>query len=278
MIEPAQSRAARIGGHVFLAVAVLLVFFPLVLVAINSMKTHGQIVQNPLSLPETLNFANFAAAWVGGKFSVGVVNSILLSGTTILLTVTCAALAAYPLARRRTLGWQLVTLYFLGAVTVPIQLFLFPLFFIFAQMGLVGNLFATAFILSAINLPIAILLLRSFLVAIPPELDDAAMMDGANRWQTFWYVILPLMRPGIITVAILVGLNAWNEFLVTSTFQQNEAGYTMMLGYRSMNSVILTDRGVLMAGAVIVILPIIIFFLIMQRLFVEGLTSGAVKG
>jgi len=268
----------HVAGTVFLWTAMLIVAIPLALMAINSLKPHADILDNPLSLPASFDVSNFVTAWTAGNFTTGLINSLIISGTTVVITLVCAALAAYPLARKKIRFANLITLYFLGAVTVPIQLFLFPLFFVYAQFGLVGNPIATAVILAAVNLPLSILLLRTYVLNVPRELDDAAFMDGARKWQTFIFVIVPLMRPGLITVAIIVGLNAWNEYLVTSTFQQGAGSQTMMLSFLSMNNVILTDRGILMAGAAIVVVPIIIFFLVMQRLFIEGVTSGAVKG
>ena len=127
-------------------------------------------------------------------------------------------------------------------------------------------------------LPISIFLLRAYVLSIPQDVDDAAFMDGANPFQTFLHVILPLMRPGLITVAIIVFLNSWNEFLITSTFQKGRSNITMTLGYLSMNGTYATDQGALMAGAFILVAPIIVFFLLLQRFFISGMTSGAVKG
>ncbi len=271
-------RVGHLAGTAFLWTAIVVAVLPLTLMAINSLKLHGEILANPLSLPTWFNVTNFVQAWTAGNFTKGLVNSLLISGSTVLITLVCASLAAYPLARQKIRFARLFTLYFLGAVTVPIQLFLFPLFFVYAQLGFVGNPIATSVILAAVNLPLSILLLRTYVLNVPRELDDAAFMDGARKWQVFAFVIIPLMRPGLITVAIIVGLNAWNDYLITSTFQQGSGSQTMMLGFLSMNNVILTDRGILMAGAAIVVVPIIVFFLIMQRLFIEGVTSGAVKG
>lgn len=265
-------------ARLLLGAAVLVSIAPLLLVLLNAFKSHAAIVQNPLSLPTSLALAHFQAAWTGGNFSVGIINSVLLTGTTVLVTVTFAALAAFPLARRRIAIWKAVTIYFLCSVTVPIQLFLFPLYFVFARLGLIGNVFATAFIIAAINLPLAVMLLRTYILTIPVELDDAAYIDGATPWQIFRHVIMPLMRPGCVTVGVIVALNTWNEFLITSTFQQGDAGFTMTLGYRAMAGAMNADRGIMMAGACIVIVPIIVFFLFLQRLFVDGMTAGAVKG
>ena len=277
-MQAATSPASRTLANVFLIGAVLVALLPLALVALNAFKPHAAVVANPLSLPTSLGLDNFARAWNGGKFATGIVNSLLLSGTTVIITLTCASLAAFALARRRIAGWQLITVYFLCATTVPIQLFLFPLYFVYAKLGIVGNFAATALILAAINMPISIFLLRAYVLSIPQDVDDAAFMDGANPLQTFWHVILPLMRPGLITVAIIVFLNAWNEFLITSTFQKGRSNITMTLGYLSMNGTYATDQGALMAGAFILVAPIIVFFLLLQRFFISGMTSGAVKG
>ncbi len=277
-MQTSASPVSRTLANVFLWGAVLVALLPLGLVALNAFKPHPDIVANPLSLPTSLSLDNFVRAWNGGKFSIGIVNSLLLSGTTTLITLACASLAAFALARRKIRGWQLITIYFLCATTVPIQLFLFPLYFVYAKLGIVGNFAATSLILAAINLPISIFLLRAYVLSIPQDVDDAAFMDGANPLQTFLHVILPLMRPGLITVAIIVFLNSWNEFLITSTFQKGRSNITMTLGYLSMNGTYATDQGALMAGAFILVAPIIVFFLLLQRFFISGMTSGAVKG
>ncbi|MEF2071983.1 carbohydrate ABC transporter permease [Consotaella aegiceratis] len=269
---------SRSLANLFLAGGVVVALLPLLLVAVNTFKSHPQIVANPLSLPTGIDFSNFARAWKGGHFSTGLVNSLLITGSTVVLTLSCASLAAFSLARREIRYWQLVTIYFLCATTVPIQLFLFPLYFVYAKLGMVGNFFATSLILAAINLPISIFLLRAYVVSIPKEIDAAAFMDGATPLQTFWHIILPLMRPGLVTVSIVVFLNAWNEFLITSTFQKGRDNVTMTLGYLSMNGTYATDQGAMMAGAFILVAPIIVFFILIQRFFVAGMVGGAVKG
>lgn len=270
--------AERAAGYGVLCLAATTAIAPLLLVAINALKSEAQVVADPLALPLHPHWGNFALAWQQGGFSLGLLNSILLCGCTVLLTLAAASLVAYPLARRRGRGWRLVALYFLACVTVPVQMFLFPLYYIYAALGLVGNIAATACILAAINLPLAVLLLRANVLGIPVDLDDAARMDGAGHLAIFRHVILPLIRPGLVTVGVIVLLNSWNEFLVTSTFQQGARNFTMTLGYRTMNGSLTADQGLLMAGALLVIAPVLTIFLAMQRYFVAGLTSGAVKG
>src|SRR5690606_34606701 len=163
-------------------------------------------------------------------------------------------------------------------MTVPIQLFLFPLYAAFARMGLLSNVFAVGVVIAAINMPLAVPLLRTFFMRIPSELPEAAAMDGANTWQVLRHILLPAVSPGLITVGIIVGLNAWNEYLISVTFLQREESYTATLGFLSLTGTFAVDQGVLMAGAALLIVPIVILFLLAQRKFVDGLVSGSVKG
>jgi raffinose/stachyose/melibiose transport system permease protein len=252
--------------------------FPLLLVLINSFKAHADVVRNPLALPLQLDLANYAEAWHYGKFSRGFINSIILSSTTIIVVLFCASLAGYVLAGKKIRIWPLIIVYFLIAMTVPIQLFLFPLYFAFARLHLLGNLVATGFVLAAMSLPLAVLLMRTFFLRVPTELEEAARIDGANIRQVLWNIMLPIVSPGLITVAVIVGLQSWNEFLITSTFLQGENNFTATLGFLSMNGTYNVDQGLMMAAAVIMIAPVILFFVLVQRYFVDGLVSGSVKG
>ena len=170
-----------------------------------------------------------------------------------------------------------VKLYFMLAMTVPMHLFLFPLYYILAKCNLISNFIAISFVLAAVNLPLSVFLMRTFFLNVPSSLEEAARMDGAGTFQVLTKIMVPMVYPGMITVATIVGLYTWNEFLLTSTFMQGEENFTATLSYRALNSTA-PDYGQLMAGAVIMILPIIIFFLLVQKYFIEGLTNGAVKG
>lgn len=274
----ALSRAGRRLGNLTLLLAACFAVAPIGLLVMNSLKPHADIVGDPIAPPTHLYLHNFVAAWTEGHFAIGLMNSVLLCGTTVAIVIITASMAAYPLARSTSTIWRSVALYFLCSITVPIQLFLFLLYFAFARLHLLGNVFATAVILAAINLPLSILLLRTYVLSIPTELDDAAILDGASPFQVFRHVIFPLMRPGLATVAAIVCLAVWNEYLITSTFQQGERNFTMTLGYLAMNGSISDDQGLLMAGGLIVIVPILLLFLATRRFIIDGMTTGAVKG
>ncbi len=269
-------RAKGVVRHALLIGFALTALFPLLLVGLNSLKLSTQIIAGPLSLPTSLTWSNFSQAWQYGHFSHGFINSILLAGTTILVVLVCSTLAGYVLAGKKLRMGPAIMVYFMVSMTVPIQLFLFPLYFAFAHLNLLGNVFAVGVVIAALNMPLSIFLMRTFFLNVPREVEEAALMDGASTQQVLLRVMLPVVRPGLITVAIISGLNAWNEFLISSTFLQGN--YTATLGYLSMNGTFSTNEGVMMAGAVILIVPVVVVFVVLQRYVVDGLVSGAVKG
>lgn len=273
-----QDRTTRTVTWLVLALAAFSALFPIVLTLLNSLKTNAQITTNPLAIPSTLQFGNYLAVWRSADMGRALLNSALIAGTTILLTCSTAAMAAYVLARKAVRGWQIVSVYFLGTTTLPVQLFLFPLYFIFARVGLVNNPFGVALIYTAIYTPFSIFLLRTYFLAIPLELEEAARVEGANDWQVFTRIVLPMITPGLITVALVVGLYAWNEFLVAVTFLQSRAVETAVVRFYNMTGQFSSDWGALMAAAVILALPVVVFFLALQRRFIEGMASGSVKG
>ena len=261
-----------------LGIAAFTAVFPVVLTLLNSLKTNPEILSNPLSFPLRPHFDNYTEVWRTADMGRALLNSVLIAGTTILLTCTSASMAAYVLARRAVRGWQLISVYFLGTTTLPIQLFLFPLYFIFARLGWVNNPFAVALIYTAIYTPFSIFLLRTYILALPIELEESARVDGANMWQVFSRILLPLISPGLITVALIVGLYAWNEFLISVTFLQNRSVETAIVRFYNMTGQFSSDWGKLMAAATIIALPVVVFFLLLQKRFIEGMASGSVKG
>ncbi|MCI8767848.1 MAG: carbohydrate ABC transporter permease [Ruminococcus sp.] len=264
--------------HLVLIVLVIICLAPIALVVINSFKTNTEIVSNPLSWPFVLHLENYIQAWKTGNFSVGFINSVKLTGCTVLIVLVTASLAGYVLSGKRIKGSGVILMYFMMAMTVPIQLFLFPLYYAYAKLNLIGNILATSFILAALYMPLSVFLMRTFFLNVPKELEESARIDGAGTWQVIWHIMRPVVSPGLITVAILIGLQSWNEYLISSTFLQGAKNFTATLGFLAMNGSYGSDMGVMMAAASTLIGPIIVFFLCTQRYFVDGMVSGAVKG
>jgi raffinose/stachyose/melibiose transport system permease protein len=250
---------------------------PIALATLNAFKTTAEINLNPLGLPARLQWENFASAWRNASLGSSLLHSAEVSGLTILMVCLTAAPCAYVLARQQGRGWRLLNFYFMASITVPVQLYLFPLFFLFAKLGLVNSIPAVALIYTAMFSPFAIFLLRTYVLAIPKALEEAAQIDGAAAWQTFLYIILPMMRPGLATVAIIVGVNAWNEFVIAVTFLQNDNNVTAIVKFYSLAGQYSTDWGEMFAAAIVIVLPVVVVFVLLQRRFIEGMTAGAVK-
>lgn len=265
-------------GLSVLIILAIISFAPFVLVIINSFKTHSEILKNPLSLPTVIHLENYTGTWRIAKFGEGFLNSIKLTGTAIVTGCLASASIGFVLAGKKVKTWKLLTLYFMMATCVPLQLFMLPLYSAFTQLGLMGNPFALGVVIAAWDLPLPIFLMRTYFLKVPYELEEAARIDGAGTFQVFTKIMLPIVSPGLITVAIIVGLFSWNEYLLSSTLLQGDKNFTATLKFLGLNGTYGLNLAVIMAGAVIMIVPVVIMFILLQRKFIEGMASGAVKG
>lgn len=250
---------------------------PIALAVMNSLKTTDEIGASPLSLPTQLHWENFSQAWRNAALGPSLLHSAEVALLTIAMVCITATPCAYAMARQKGKFWRFITFYFMATITVPVQLYLYPLYFIFAKLGMVNSIPAVALIYTAMFSPFAIFLLRTYALAIPVALEEAAQVDGASRWEIFWHVILPMMRPGLLTVAIIVGLNAWNEFVIAVTFLQTDSNITAVVKFYNLTGQYSTDWGEMLAAAVIIVLPVVVVFVLLQRRFIDGMTAGAVK-
>jgi raffinose/stachyose/melibiose transport system permease protein len=265
-------------NYILLILLVAFALGPLLVVAFNSVKSPASIGRNPLGPPTEFVWQNYPRAWDVGNFSTTTRNSLILVVGGVTGVLTLGGMAAYALARLNVPGGSLVMLYLLVGSSLPVQLFLVPLFFLWRQLGLVNNLFGLIIIYIAVNSPFAIFLLRSYLVSLPPDFEDAARVDGANEWQVFTRVIVPLSWPALLTVGLVVALGVWNEFLLATVFLTEQHLFTVVTSYYNFTSRFSRDWALTSAAAVMMIAPILIVFLSLQRRFIAGLTQGGVKG
>jgi raffinose/stachyose/melibiose transport system permease protein len=273
-----ESRLTLWTCYALLSLFAFIALFPIALLVLNSLKPAAAIVQSPLALPDHIRWQNFANAWNHAKFSKTFINSLIVSGTTIVLVCSTSSLTAYVLARRKIKSWKIVTFYLLATTTAPIQLYIFPLYFGFAKLGLINNIFGVALIYTALYSPFAVMLLRTYFLAVPKELEEAAIVDGATHWQVFWRVMLPIVSPGILTVGLIIGLNSWNEFLIATTFLQKADNVTAVISFYLLSGQYSSDWGEIMAAGLIIVLPVVALFVFMQKRFIEGMAGGSVKG
>lgn len=272
------NRWSTIIAYVALAIGVVFALGPLLLMALNAFKATPEIITSPLSLPAEIQWSNFTRAWDDARLGETMLNSAKVTAMTIVLVLVTGSGAAYVLARQKISAWKQVSAYFLATTTAPIQLYLFPLYFGFAKVGWINNPVAVSFIYCAMFSPFAIMLLRTYFIAIPKELEEAAELDGANAWQMFWRVMLPIVSPGLLTVALIIGLYCWNEFLIASTFLQGRTEMTAVVSFSLLSGQYSSDWGEIMAAALIIVLPILMLFLLLQRHFIDGMAGGSTKG
>ena len=275
---PYQGRSAsQFFAYLLLGVAAFSVIFPLALMIINSLRTDFDILSSPLGLPDSPNFAVYQQVWVESHLGRAILNSCLVAAGTVTIVCLVATPAAWVIARRRVPGWLAISLYFLATTTVPVQMFIFPLYFLFAKLGFINNHFALMFVYAAIFTPFSLFLLRTYIVSIPIELEEAARIDGASNFQIFSRIIFPLTSPGLLTVALIVSLNTWNEFLISVTFLQTDVAATATARFYQLSGRYGSDWPQMMATATLIAAPTIVFFIMLQRRFIDGISSGAVK-
>ena len=269
---------SKIPYYVILVLLALFALGPLVIVVFNSLKSNAEIGRNPLGLPLSPVFENFPAAWTQGDFATTMVNSIILTVGTVVGVCIIAGTSAYAMARLDLPGTDAVLLYLFVASAVPFQLFLVPLFFLWSTLQLTNTRFGLIVIYWAIFSPLATLLLRSYLVGLPRDFEDAARIDGANELQVMLRVVLPLSWPGLLTVALVSGVAAWNEFFFAITFIQDKNLKPVTTSFLAFQSTYSQNWGLTSAAAIYIILPIVVLFLFLQRRFISGLTAGGLKG
>lgn len=264
-------------NYLILTLLVVFAVFPLFILLFNSLKGPLELGNNPLGLPRTVIWSNYQNAWIKGNFSLTIRNSAILVIGTVAGVLLLGGMAAYSLARLKPSGSDLFILYLLIGSSLPIQLFLVPLFFLWKNLGLGNNLLGVIIIYVAINSPFAIFLLRSYMIQIPSDFEDAAKVDGANDWQIFTRLIIPLSWPCFLTAGLVVALAVWNEFLIASIFLTDKNLFTVVTSYYSFSTRFSRDWGLTSAASIMMILPIILIFLFLQRQFIEGLTQGGLK-
>lgn len=263
--------------YLILVVLALFAIGPLIALLFNAFKNNAEIGTNPLSPPTDLSFSNFTEAWTRGNFSTTMKNSAILCLGTIVGTSVIAGLAAYALSHLKVRGGTAVLAYLFLGSALPVQLFAVPLFFMWTNLRLTDSLLGLMIIYWATDAPFATLLLRSFLIKVPKELVEAARLDGASDLRIASRVVLPLAWPGFLTVGLIVGLWAWNEFFWAITFIHDPAKRPISTSFMAFQDQYSTDWGMTSAAALFMMLPVVVLFLALQRRFVAGLTSGGVK-
>ena len=272
-------RRAGFGWTLLAAVIVICYLFPVYWMAATSLKSNAAVYASPPQMvPNPVDFSSYVEAVIQNPLTLrSILNSAIIGGGTMLLTLVLAVPSAYALARLNLRGGTLFMLLLLITQLLPAIIIATPLFVLFSRIGLVNSYPALIIADTTFALPFAVIVLRPFFLTVPRELEAAAKIDGCNQFDAFWRVILPLVQPGLITVAVFAFLMGWGEFLFAITLTTNEAIQPATAALNKFIGQYGTEWNRLMAVATTVALPIIIVFASLQRYIVGGLTAGSVK-
>ena len=273
-----RSRAGTVSANAVGILFVIVMAFPVYWVLNTAFKPPTEILQfDPTLVPHNPTFDNFRSAFNAPYFQQDLINSVLITLGAVVGAIVVGFLAALAIARFKFYGRKGIILVILGVQMVPLVALLIPLFLMMQGVNLTKSLLGVTIVYIVLILPYTVWTLRGFISGIPRELDEAALIDGCSRAQVFWRIILPLTGPGLVATSVYGFIQAWNEFIIINTF--NDQAQQNLMAWLLQNQ---TQRGTfwgpLMAGSILTAIPVVIFFLIIQRNIATGLTAGAVKG
>lgn len=266
-------------GKILLYIWVLFILFVLGWIVLASLKTNQELFEGFWKLPSSLQWENYKVAWVQSDLMSYFLNSVFVVTLSVVGIVLVSAPASYVLSRYVFKGRETITIAFIIGIGIPYQAVLIPIYILLMKIGLINTLTGLIVVYVALSLPFTIFILTGFFQTLPNEVEEAAAIDGASENTIFWRVMLPMARPGLITVTILNAVSLWNEFLLAKAYINVNAKFTLSVGlYQFYQSMQYNSNWVaLFAGVVIIIFPILIFFLWLSDRIIEGMTAGSGK-
>ncbi len=279
--EQFETRLFAVLKWVGVAFFFLISFFPLFWMVVLSFRPLAEVLQKPVALPsidQILAAEPYVGVWVTQNLGKFIINSLQVSLTTVIITVALGILGAYAATRLHFRGRGVFNIGILLIYMFPAMILAVPLFVVFTKMGLRNSLSGLVIVYLAQTLPVALYMLRSYFQTLPPDLEEAALIDGCNRLQVIWRISIPLSIPAIASVSLYVFMIAWNEFLFAILWLlERPEVWTLSLGVQQLDKQEIPKTW-LMAGSVIITIPIVVLFFFFERFLTRGLTAGAVKG
>ena len=263
--------------QIWMVIATLVVLFPIYFMLVSSFKTQAEYIVNKWGLPHSLLLDNFNTALAGDKFFLRFANSTILTVGSVGVSMVIACLAAFAFARMEFPAKRFLFNLILSLMVVPPVVMVVPLFVSMVRWGLVNTYQGTILIYTGLLLPFSIYLMTNFFQTIPHEIVEAARIDGCSTLDVFWRIMMPLSAPALVTLVVVNALWVWNELLIALVFMQKDELKTLMVGISALRSRNYINIPATMAGLTIATIPIVVVYLLGQRYFIRGMTSGAVK-
>lgn len=272
-----RKKVMRIFWQILLLLVTAVFLSPLLYMVLNSFKPYSQMLKAPWSLPEGLFLDNYIRAFGQMEFFQSLKNSFIITVVSVALIVVLGAFAAYPISRFRNKMTNFLSVYFLIGYMVPTQVLIVQIFSVMKIFDLINT--KTGLILVyASGVSFAVFLYQGFIKTLPIDLEESALIDGANPIQVFTKVVFPLLKPATATLVIFQTMWIWNDFTLSSLFLSSRKNLTLLLELHQCIGEFSLDWSVMLAIMCIVMLPMVIFYLLMQKQIIAGMTSGAVKG
>lgn len=267
-----------IAIYIFLGILAVVYIAPLLWIILVAVKDNKTLMTDPFGWPETLHIENFVEAWTMGKLGVALLNSVLVCGVTLLVSLFFGAMASFAIARMRWKFSEAMYTFFMIGMMVPVHCVLIPLFVRFAKLGLTDSRFGLMLPYITFSLPMAIFLLTGFFKSMPGELFEAAAIDGCGIYKCFFKIALPLCRTGFFVTGLMTFVNNWNELLLAMVFVSTPAKKTLPVTLTYFVGPYATNYVQMFAAIIIAIAPTVLVYCMFSNQIVDGLTQGAVKG
>lgn len=251
---------------------------PLLWAFLSSFKTYSEINSSALTLPSSFNLDNYKSSFKYAPIARYFMNSVIIVGCSVLVTVILVAMCAYVISRFEFKLKMVIVLLISASLMLPAQAISQPLFTIFQKLGIFDTKLGLVIVYSAMGIPMSFFVMVSYYKTIPTALEESAYIDGASFLQTFLRVILPLAKPGLVTIALLQFINIWNEFYFALMLTSGDTARTVPIALNYYMGTFANNYSALFAAVVMTVLPTIVLFIVLQKQVMESLTAGAVKG
>ncbi|MGW7278809.1 carbohydrate ABC transporter permease [Streptomyces sp. BB1-1-1] len=274
-----EGTTLNVFSHGVLVIWAIMVGMPLVWAVMTSFKDDASIFGSPWSLPDKLNFDNWSRAWSQAHMSDYFLNTVMVVGGSLVGTLVLGSMAAYVLARFEFPGNRFIYYLFIAGMSFPIMLALVPLFYVVDNMGMLNTIHGLILVYIAYSLPFTVFFLTGFFRTLPSSVAEAAFVDGASHTRTFFQVMLPMAKPGLISVGIFNFLGQWNQYMLPTVLNTDPDKHVLTQGLvqLAVSQGYKGDWSGLFAGLVMAMLPVLAAYIIFQRQVVQGLTAGALK-
>lgn len=272
------ARSLSLVGMGLLWIVALIEIYPILLVVLSAVKSKPELAANPFGFPKDVTFQFFSTAYETMHYFRSVSNTVLIAAVSVSVSVVMTSMAAYAIVRRKTRFHSFLYMLFLAGMIIPFQMTMIPLYKMMVDLGFYNSYHGIIMIYLALTAPFSVFLLVGFVKSVPRELEEAALIDGCGVFQTFFRIVLPLLKPALTTLCVLNLFSIWNDFLMPVLFLSDDRKMTITVQISKFQGMYSNDWSLLFAGICMIVLPMVVIYLLAQRFIINGITAGAIKG